>query len=111
MYCIHVFNSTDPITSAIQKYKNRPSILKLDERLSIVTFNFKPISEEDMTYMIQSVDTSKAFQKDDIPPNILKANIDISSIVLTSDVNRCIVNGNFPNNVKNADITPTFKKK
>ena len=60
-----VFNSADLITSAIQKYKNHPSILKLDERLSIVTFDFKPISEEDMTYMIQSVDTSEAFQKDD----------------------------------------------
>ena len=61
--------------------KTHPSILKLDESLSIVTFNFKPISEEDMTYMIQGVDTSKAIQKDDIPPKILKANVDICSIV------------------------------
>ena len=60
--------------------------------------------------MIQNVDTSKAFQKDDIPPKLLKANVDICSIVLTSDVNRCIVNATFPNNLKNADITPTFKK-
>ena len=48
-----VFNSADPITSAIQKYKNHLSILKLDERLSIITFNFKPISEEDMTNLFQ----------------------------------------------------------
>ena len=48
--------------------------------------------------------------KDDIPPTILKANEDICSIVLTSDINRCIVNGTFPNNLKNADIIPTFKK-
>ena len=34
----------------------------------------------------------------------------ICSIVLSSDINRCIHNGNFPNNLKNADITPTFKK-
>ena len=53
-----------------------------------------------MTYMIQSIDNSKAFQKDDIPPKSLKANVDICSIVLTSDVNRCIVNGTFPNTVK-----------
>ena len=52
----------------------------------------------------------KAFQKNDIPPNILKANEDICSIVLTSDINRYIVNGTFPQNLKNADITPTFKK-
>ena len=42
--------------------------------------------------------------------NILKANEDICSIVLTSDINRCIVNWTFPQNFKNADITPTFKK-
>ena len=30
--------------------------------------------------------------------------------MLTSDINRCIVNGTFPNNLKNADITPTFNK-
>ena len=86
-----VFNSADPITSAIQKYKNHPSILKLDEIQFQTYFRGrydKPISEEDMTNMIQSIDTSEAFQKDDIPPKSLKANVDICSIVLTSDVNR-----------------------
>ena len=62
-----------------------------------------------MLCLIQSVDPTKAFQKDDIPPNILKANEDIYSIVLTSDINRCIVKGTFPNNFKNVDITPIFK--
>ena len=96
-----VSNSADPIISAIQKYKNQPSILKLDERMPIVTFNFKPVSEKDIKYIIQSsVDSTKAFQKDDIPPTILKANEDICSIELTSDINRCIVNGTFPNNLK-----------
>ena len=75
-----VFNFANLITSAIQKYKNHPSILKLDERLSIVTFNFKTYFRGRMTYIIQSVDTSKAFQKDDIPPKNLKANVDICSI-------------------------------
>ena len=52
----------DPIISAIQKYKKHSSILKLDERMPIVTFNFKPVSEKDVTYMIQSVHSTKAFQ-------------------------------------------------
>ena len=105
-----VSNSADPIISAIQKYKNHPSILKLNERMPIVTFNFKPVSEKDIKYIIQNVDSTKAFQKDDIPLTILKANEDICSLVLTSDINRCVVNGTFPNNLKNADITLTFKK-
>ena len=95
-----VSNSADPIISAIQKYKNHLSILTLDERMPIVTFNLKPVSEKDIKYIILRVDSTKAFQKDDIPPTILKANEDICSIVLTSDINRCIVNGTFPNNLK-----------
>ena len=41
-----------------------------------------------MLCTIQSVDSTKAFQKDDIPPKMLKANEDICSIVLMSDINR-----------------------
>ena len=40
----------------------------------------------------------------------MKNNNDISTVVLHSDVNRCIKNGTFPENMKNADITPTFKE-
>ena len=76
----------------------------------LITFNFLPISILDMHNEICNLDTSKAYQKDNIPPKLLKDNNDICSIVLSSDINRCIHNGNFPNNLKNADITPTFKK-
>ena len=31
-------------------------------------------------------------------------------MALSSDVNKCIYNGIFPNNLKHADITSTFKK-
>ena len=31
-------------------------------------------------------------------------------MTLVSDINRCITKGIFPGNLKNADITPTFKK-
>ena len=36
--------------------------------------------------------------------------MDICTIVLSSDINKCIYNGIFPNYLKHADITPTFKK-
>ena len=95
-----VSTSSDPVISAIEKYKNHPSILKLNERMPNFTFNFQSVSESDMLCMIQSIDSTKAFQNNDIPPNILKANDDISSIVLTSDINRCIINGKFAQKFK-----------
>ena len=59
---------------------------------------------------ICNLDSSKAYQKDNIPPKVLKENTDVVSTVLSSDINRCLHIGNFPNNLKNADFTPTFKK-
>ena len=54
------------------------------------------------------MDSSKAYQTDNIPPQILKDNVDICT--LSSDFNSCIYNGILPNNLKHADITPAFKK-
>ena len=99
----------DPVTRAIEKYKNHPSILKLNNEMTNSTFDFQFVSGLHMSKLLQDIASSKAFQKGDIPPIILKANEDTCSMVLTSDVNRCIVNEKFPNNLKNADITPTFK--
>ena len=78
-----VSTSFDPVINAIERYKNHPSILKLNEKMPNLRFNFQSVSENDMLCMIQSIDSTKAFQKNDIPPNILKA---IEDIVLTSDI-------------------------
>ena len=41
---------------------------------------------------------------------MLKENADAYTSVLCDDINRNIVNGKFPVNLKKADITPLFKK-
>ena len=76
-----VSTSSGPVISAIEKYKNHPSILKLNERMPNLTFNFQSVLENDMLCMIQSIDSTKALQKNDIPPNILKANEGIRSVL------------------------------
>ena len=92
-------------------YKNHPSILKIYQ-LSYPCDNFfsREISESSVVKSIEKLDSSKAYQKDNIPPKILKASDDISALVLCSDINRCISEGRFPNNRKSAELTPTFKK-
>ena len=42
-----------------------------------------------------SVAKSKAYQKDNIPPKILKASDDISALVSCSGINRCISEAGF----------------
>ena len=63
-----------------------------------------------MQKAIKNMDSSKAFQINNIPPKILKQNNDICSGVLSVNLNRCIAKGIFPDNLKSADITPTFKE-
>ena len=104
-------NASDPVTRAIDKYKHHPSIIKLnEENFPRASFKFDEISESTLIEVIEDLDSSKSYQKDNIPPKILKDNKDICAIVLKSDISRCINNGNFPNNLKTADITPVFKK-
>ena len=74
------------------------------------SFSFKSVSENDNICVINNIDSSKAYQKDNIPPSILKANVDIIAKVLHIDINLNIENGSFPVNLKTPDVTPIFKK-
>ena len=104
-------NLDDPVEKVIEMFNNHLSILRINqEGHSQNSFNFEPIPESSIYDITSNIDSAKAYQKDNIPPQILKDNVDICSYVLFSDVNKCIYNGAFPNNLKHADITQTFKK-
>ena len=108
----NVSDAGDPVIITFVKY--HPIIIKLKQSA------FYHIPESYILKIIQGIDSSKTYQKDNIPPklpkknidicSIILTNIDICSIILTNDVCRCIENGTFTDNLKNADIIPTFKK-
>ena len=54
---------------------------------SQISFDFQYIFETDILVVIENLDSSKAFHKDNIQDNK-----DVCSIFLTNDVNRCIDN-------------------
>ena len=111
MHVEYVTNINNPIDKAIAMFKNHPSILSINELgYSQNNFSFQPISELNIHNAIINTDSTKAHQQDSIPPKVLKVTSDICCIVLSSDMNQCISEGKFPNNLKKADITPTFKK-
>ena len=56
------------------------------------------------------MDSTKAFQKDNIPPKILKANVDVCKSFLCYDINKCIDDGSFPTCLKGL-ILPLYLKK
>ena len=103
--------SDNPVDKAINMFKNHPSILQINERrFAIDNVSFLHVSDEHVSKVINSIDSSKAYQNDNIPPKILKQNNAISALVLSRDINRCIDEGKFPSNLKKADVTPIYKK-
>ena len=64
-----VSNASDPVTIAIERCKNHPSIIKLNQEcFPKFSFDFQHIFETDILVVIENLDSSKAFQKDNIPP-------------------------------------------
>ena len=92
-------------------FKNHPSIIKINQAGCVRDkFSFLHVSDYNVFRAINSIDSSKAYQKDNIPHKILKENNDISALVLRYDINKCIDIGKFPSNLKNSDVTRTYKR-
>ena len=51
------------------------------------SFSFNFVPENAVTNVINNIDSSKEYQKDNIPPSILRANVDIIANVLHKDIN------------------------
>ena len=101
----------DSVNKAIKKYETHSSILKIkDSRGEQNSFSFHAIDLESVVQEIIMLNTSKATPKDSIPSNIIKDNYDIFAYKIFIDFNFSVNSGIFPNNLKNADISPVFKK-
>ena len=74
-------------------------------------FSFKYFNVEDVQREVNNLNSKKATLKGDIPVKILRWNSDITVPALTECYNQNIKNSTFPNELKNADISPVFKKK
>jgi hypothetical protein len=101
----------DPITRAVTKYLNHPSIIAIKEVCKEgYSFSFSTIAREDFAKEIVNLDISKSSQDTDIPTKIIKENIDIFTDYIYPSFNECIETSVFPDCLKNANVTPIFKK-
>ena len=105
-----VSENDDPINTAINKYEDHPSILKINETVSFTDrFSFKPTDLQTVIKEISNLNDSTACPIESIPVKILKKNYDIFAPKLLIDFNYAISVGIFPNNLKLADISPIHK--
>ena len=100
----------DPVLSAIEKYKEHPSILKINKGYgNTMPFSFRYISVQDMSKEIKNINLNKSNPISSIPANMIKSNIGFFTHFLYNNINNNIYKSIFPDNLKLADITPGHK--
>ena len=72
-------------------------------------FSFRNVSYEEILNEINSMDTSKSTESENIQFKIIKDNADIFANFFFKNFNKCI-DGEFPDQSKKADVSPVFKK-
>ena len=109
----HLLNSTiglkDPVDIALQKFEYHPSILTIKENVGAHSFSFGTVTISDIELGIKNLDSNKACASNDIPVKSIKENRDICSPALQTVLNNSILECNFPNELKYADLAPVHK--
>ena len=102
--------SNDPPLSAVNKFENHSSIVKIKSNRTYSGFTFRPVIYEEILTELKNLDMSKTAQLEGVPTKIVKKILNVFATFLVEDVNTCIKKGEFPDKLKTADITPAFKK-
>ena len=92
------------------KYKNHPSIVAIRNANNNSHFHFNEVSVEEVYKKIRKLIPRKSAQSTDIPIRVLKENADIFADYICGFFNESIKKSTFPSILKNANITPVFKK-
>ena len=103
-------NNPPDVNHIIEKFKNHPSIIKIKEQTKYTNaFSFVQTSLDAMKSCINQLNISKPTTFNNIPAKILKEFSDVCSNQVNRLYNTCILEGNFPDAMKLADITPSHK--
>ena len=106
-------SSLDSVDKAVLQYKNHPSILVIKNETrnmeNILPFSFQKVKLEEIQDQMKKLNPRKAITFNNIPCKALK-NSNECSLILKNIFNDCLSKGEFPLELKTADITPVFKK-
>ena len=104
-------NLNDPVTRAIEKFKTHPSVLIIKDKIFQGNkFSFIEVSQSEVKKEIKNLNVKKATSHKNIPPKVLKTSAMVTAETLQQLFNQALTTGEFPSNLKNADVTPVFKK-
>ena len=102
----------DQVTNTVNKCRTHSSIIMIKKQeKNYQSFSYGPVTYDDVSKKVNTLDTTKASQQSDIPTNILKQNSDYFAEYFYENINKCISKSIFPSDLKLADVTPVYLKK
>ena len=75
-----------------------------------LSFSFKYVARNKIAKEIQNFDSEKACQENEIPVKLIKNSLDVISPFICNNFNNSLFSSCFPSELKNANVTPVFKK-
>ena len=107
-YIQSVDNIDDPVEAAIHKFRKHPSIIKIKEIVegNMEEFHFKEVELAEIGNEILALNVNKATTFKNIPPKIIKRNVDICTPYLKNILNSSFQSEIFPDELK---LAPIFK--
>ena len=85
--------SNNAVLSAVNKFQNHPSILKIKSHQFYSGFSFRPVNYEEALTELKNLDISKTSQLEEVPTKIVKEDLNIFATFLVKDINTCIKKG------------------
>ena len=100
------------VNSTLSKHAEHPSIIRINEKFSEInnSFSFQCVDSQTVLLMLKTFNPRKATGFDNIPCKILRLAHRELSRPLTYIINSSIQQNVFPDVLKCAEVSPTFKK-
>ena len=110
--CFNYFSqkNTHSLSTIIETFEKHPSILNIKKGNLDSVFSFRKTTQEEVSKVILDLNTKKSCQKSGTPTKIIKLTSDIFSNLNYKHFNYCIDKGEYPIDLKHADIVPVYKK-
>ena len=97
--------------SVIKFFNKHPSVVKIKTKGLDSTFHSRKTSRNEVENIISNLSMKKSCQQKDIPTKIIKLNKDLIAMFIAENFSSYIDEGEFPSELKHADIVPIHKKK
>ena len=99
------------VVRAVKKYEHHPSIKRIKAiNQGTKKFRFSHVNPNEVMRQIEALDKNKS-NSGKIPTSVLKATKEVACPFLTDCINSAIFNCRFPDELKEANVSPKFKSK